>query len=453
MRRLVFPAALLILIACGSSTPARTFDEPAPSPGDEGSTGPLPSDSNGACTGIRCNVPTCEPGKTTAIEGDVYDPAGKTRLYNVLAYVPNEPLAPITKGMSCDRCGTVSGDPIATSLSDAKGHFRIENVPAGDDVPVVLQVGKWRRTIKVPHVDACTTNRITDQDARLPGKREDGDMPSIAVVSGGFDELACLLTRIGVHATEHGTPTANPDAAVHVYRGIGGGDLTLGGAPDAKDLWKDETTLAKYDAVLLACEGWEYDEDDGNRGNKTPAAKKAMREYLDKGGRVFATHYHYAWFQQNPEKDFREVATWNATSSAYGHEALSVDTTFPKGVAFSEWLTNIGASKKPGVLEVDNPAANVASVNSGVAQRWMYGEKGVSMMSFNTPIGVADDQQCGRAVLSDIHVSGEQGSKPIPGQCDTGELTPQELALEFLLFDLVACVQPDALAPRAPDPR
>jgi hypothetical protein len=452
MRRLAASAAIAFLAACASEAAPRTFDEPAPGPGSgRGSTGELPNEST-PCTSIRCNVPSCEPGKTTVIEGDVYDPAGKTRLYNVLAYVPNEALAPITKGASCDRCGSVSGDPIATALSDSKGHFRIEGVPAGDDVPVVLQVGKWRRTIKVPHVDACTTNTIADKDARLPGKREDGDMPNLAVVSGGFDELACLLTRIGVHATEHGT-SANPAAAVHVYRGVGGGDLTLGGAPLATELWKDEASLSKYDAVLLACEGWEYDEDDGTRGNKTPEAKRAMRDYLTKGGRVFATHYHYAWFQQNPEKDFRDVATWNETSSAYGHESLTIDTSFPKGVAFSEWLANIGASKTPGALEVDNPAANVASVTKGIAQRWMYGTKGVSMMSFNTPIGAAEDQQCGRAVLSDIHVSGEQGSKPVPGQCDSGELTPQELALEFLLFDLVACVQPDTLAPRAPDPR
>src|SRR6185369_8244725 len=119
-------------VACGSSSSARTFDEPAPGPGTGSSTGPLPNDPGKACTGIRCDVPSCEPGKTTVIEGDVYDPAGKTRLYNVLAYVPNEPLSPITKGASCDRCGTVSGDPIATALSDSKGHFRIEGVPAGD---------------------------------------------------------------------------------------------------------------------------------------------------------------------------------------------------------------------------------------------------------------------------------------------------------------------------------
>ena len=102
MRRLVVPASLLILVAgacglvaCGSSSSSRTFEEPAPGPGG-GSTGELPGSST-ACTGIRCDVPSCEPGKTTVIKGDVYDPAGKTRLYNVLAYVPNEPLAPITR--------------------------------------------------------------------------------------------------------------------------------------------------------------------------------------------------------------------------------------------------------------------------------------------------------------------------------------------------------------------
>src|SRR5262245_1352930 len=131
MRRLVLSSALVFLgacagIACGSASSERKFDDPAPGGPGSGSTGPLPGEPGAACTGIRCNILSCEPGKTTVIEGDVYDPAGKTRLYNVLAYVPNEPLAAITKGASCDRCGTVSGDPIATSLSDSKGHFRIE---------------------------------------------------------------------------------------------------------------------------------------------------------------------------------------------------------------------------------------------------------------------------------------------------------------------------------------
>ena len=54
------------------------------------------------------------------------------------------------------------------------------------------------------------------------------------------------------------------------------------------------------------------------------------------------------------------------------------------------------------------------------------------------------------AVLSDIHVSGELGGNPLPGSCGSAKLTPQELALEFFLFDLAACVQPDKDKSSAP---
>ncbi|MEA2746172.1 MAG: hypothetical protein QOI41_315, partial [Myxococcales bacterium] len=42
------------------------------------------------------------------------------------------------------------------------------------------------------------------------------------------------------------------------------------------------------------------------------------------------------------------------------------------------------------------------------------------------------------------------GGRNIPGNCGAAKLTPQELALEFLLFDLAACVQPDSQVPAAP---
>lgn len=439
--RVAFPVSLLLLIvACGATSERGPMKDVEPAPSEFPSMTP--------CTGsLRCDVPKCEGGATTAIEGDVYDPAGKTKLYNVFAYVPNAELEPFVVGASCERCGKVSGDPIAAALSDERGHFRIEGVPAGDDIPLVLQVGKWRRKIIIPHVAPCTTTTLLDHEARLPGRRSEGDMPRIAVVTGAFDELACLFNRIGVHAAEYTPPTG--EGHVHVYRGVGGGDHTLGGAKPAAELWNDATTLSKYDMVVLACEGQEYDDLDFG-GNKTASSREAMREYLAKGGRVFASHYHYTWFKDSPAADLRGIATWNEPTSAYGHEDLKVDTSFPKGAAFASWLVNVGASTTPGLLPVDNPAANVAEVNSAVAQRWLYGEKGVSYVSFNTPVGVPADQQCGRAVLSDVHVSGELGSKPVPGECGALDLTPQELALEFMLFDLAACVMPDSVRPSAP---
>jgi hypothetical protein len=41
-------------------------------------------------------------------------------------------------------------------------------------------------------------------------------------------------------------------------------------------------------------------------------------------------------------------------------------------------------------------------------------------------------------------------SKPFPSGCKTNDMTPQQKAVEFLLFDLGACIQPDSVGPAPP---
>jgi hypothetical protein len=58
-------------------------------------------------------------------------------------------------------------------------------------------------------------------------------------------------------------------------------------------------------------------------------------------------------------------------------------------------------------------------------------------------------------VYSDLHVGAASNDKPtlpVPEDCTPGPLSPQEAALEFMLFDLSSCVTPPSQPPLPPQP-
>jgi hypothetical protein len=195
-----------------------------------------------------------------------------------------------------------------------------------------------------------------------------------------------------------------------------------------------------------------------------------MYEYANAGGRVFASHWHRYWFDTSKSYNseagaapstFPSVGAWIDRDPGPPDPSVGkVDTSFPKGKALSEWLGNVGGSPTgPGTLPIKEPRHNIDSVDAQKAQQWItvdYTQDGgarsaVEYLSFNTPIQEPDDKKCGRVVYSDLHVSsGDQRGKLWPSGCIQPDLSPQEKALEFMLFDLSACVQSDKEPPKAP---
>jgi hypothetical protein len=456
-RHVISRLALAALAFVPAVTPACSCDDGTD--GEGGNTSGTASGENGTsmgtfvtgaggggpCMGLECQIVQCGGGVKTTVSGKVYEPAGNVPLYNVTVYVPNAPLSPIADGASCDQCGVLSGDPIVTALTDATGSFVLQDVPVGQNIPLVIQVGKWRREVTLPSVTQCVDNPTTDGSLRLPRNQGEGHIPKIALTTGGADPLECWLRKIGIDDAEF----TNPDGPgrVNLFTGSGGTDRYQGGASflDAQTLWGTTTELVKYDVVLLACEGGQ------NPGTKPGTALQAMRDYTHAGGRVFASHWHNYWLEAGPDQ-WPNVAVFNHQPDLVDPFTARIDSSFPKGQALQDWLVNVGASTVPGELVINAGQHTVDAVTM-LSTRWIYGDNPTSVqyLTFNTPIGVPVEQQCGRVVFSDIHVSsGDQVDQDFPGGCQTQGLSPQEKALLFMLFDLSNCLIPDDVPPEVP---
>jgi hypothetical protein len=361
-----------------------------------------------ACVNLQCQQQECQGGGTTSLTGVVNIPSGELPLPNVFVYVPNAQVEPIPDGVSCSQCEVssavpniddqLSGWPLVLTVTDEKGEFTLTNVPAGQNIPLVVQIGKWRRLATIPNVTACTENTVDPELTRLPRNQTEGNLPKMAVTNGGCDNLHTLLTKAGVDNGQFTT-------------------LEGGG------WWNDLNNLLQYDIVLMSCECSE------NMGNKPQAALQAMHDYVNMGGRVFGSHFHYSWMRYSPNALWSGIAQWG---NGGGGSPAYVNDTFAKGSMLANWLVEVGGSANYGEVPISNIRYSVVTVNEG-AQLWLsLNQDGSSAqyMSFNAPLDVPPEERCGRFVFSDMHVTS-----------GGGDLSPQEMVLIYMLFDIASCIE------------
>jgi N-acetylneuraminic acid mutarotase len=184
--------------------------------------------TSSACTNLCLQQVTCSGGATTKVTGTVYAPNGVDPLPNAVVYVPNGTVTPFTSTVSCDNCAQASGSPLVGTTSATDGTFTLTNVPAGSNIPLVIQIGRWRRQVAIPTVTSCATTALPASLTRLPRNKTEGDIPKQAFVTGRVDALECVLRKIGVDDSEFTNPIGN--GRIHLYAAGGPGHTASSGS-------------------------------------------------------------------------------------------------------------------------------------------------------------------------------------------------------------------------------
>jgi hypothetical protein len=397
-----------------------------------------------------------------------------------------------------------AGDPLVVTSTDTNGMFTLTNVPVGSSIPLAIQSGRWRREFTVNVATACASNDVagnatpvewlsgtpqsTPADGHLtfPSSSAQGDIPRIAINSGSFDMVECELLKMGISPGEFSDPGAwgqgshvqvyaadSPNAPFGYYDPYtsypwGAGAVIDGNTPSQDQLFGTDATtgnlnIDQYDLVIMECEGYEQDQ--------STTQLTALANYANAGGRVFTSDFAYAWLDTNTTMAngvAGGVADWDVGQDPQGRSRTAVidETSNPKAAAFQDWLSgsNVNVVGASGGTFTLNPVYMNSNGVGADTQQWLYWKNGGTEqpihMTFDTPYGAAST--CGRVVFSDWHTQDAvQSQSPdtgtsftFPAECEqsaTGNWTPwkpsgqstmsdQETILEFMLFDLTACV-------------
>jgi hypothetical protein len=387
---------------------------------------------------------SCPGTTTTSISGTVFMPNGVDPLPNTLVYVPNAALLPLPSGVStCEPCSNlVSGSPLVSAITDAEGRFTITNMPTGQNIPLVIQNGKWRREFTLPWVPSCINTPIPSSgpgQLRMPKNRTEGNIPRIALVTGGFAALECVLTKMGLETTEFGNGSPTFDGRVHFFLADGNPGAHLdSNTPTESALWASQASMNAYDLIFFGCQG--------SRFRRSAVLQQKLINYTNTGGRVIVNHYALEWIYN--VAPFSGTALWNVDQpvnfTSDPQEAF-IEDTYPPAQVLSQWLQHVAPSSTPGQVRVSHLYTDfdgpVAPSKVWFSLHDSLHPNPVPMQfTFDTPVGSPPAQQCGRVLFTEYHtMENFPGDTLFPSACDSAPLRPDERLMEFMVFDQGTC--------------
>ena len=145
-------------------------------------------------------TPTC-PGQEATVTGTALAPNGADPVPGASVFIPAKVPELFPPDVKCEVCGHLgNSNNLWYTTSAPNGSFTLKNVCPGK-WPLVVQNGRFRRLVYIT-VAAGATMAVPAGQSRLPRRHKEfvqaDSIPKIAVATGDFDKMECVLRKMGL---------------------------------------------------------------------------------------------------------------------------------------------------------------------------------------------------------------------------------------------------------------
>jgi hypothetical protein len=391
---------------------------------------------------INPDRPKC-PGQEATIKGTVYAPNGSDPVPGATVFIPSlvpELFPPEVRCEVCGQLGTAANFWQTNSAYD--GTFELPDVCPGKR-DLIFQNGRFRRFVTVDVV-AKQTLELTGAQTRLPKRHAESNafdaIPKIAVATGDFDKMECVLRKLGL-----------ADDAFDMYEAVLTPNMVSPlNYPKFSELVGNLDKLKSYNVVFINCTLNTFEAELAKED-----VRKNIASYLEAGGRLYVTDWSYDWIEQldsyagliDFEPGKSDAVPEGINAAQIGSDGLSVQATI-KDSLMAQWLGLFPGAIANGKSTISHTSASwvmMHDVNSDV-KVWVEAEGSSSdgTITGMRPLTVTYNvNKCGKLLFTSYHTEGREDDFFVPTFPDyCGEnASPQDRILEFLIFDIANCVK------------